>query len=224
MNTGRCRYVLFTALVSSMCGASPALLHAADHRETLRVTIGGKEVEMPDTSDAAHGLDLSGFETQLLYEADFKQPLKFVTEASLFSGDRRTAVPAGTDWVLEGKANASTEDGRLVLTNDPGHLVFWNTRNFPADVLIEFAVSPLYADEGLNIVFFAAKGRDGGGIFDEGQPLRDGLFKTYHSGALDCYHVSYWATSPGGEERGTAHIRKNHGFHIVAMGRDFIAR
>ena len=204
-------------------GASPSVLFAADDLPPLRVTIGGKLVEMPDTSDTTHGLDLSALDVQLLYEADFRQPLKFVTETSLFSGDRRTPVPPGTDWVLEGKATARTEDGRLVLTNDPGHLVFWNTRAFPADVLIEFGVSPAHANEGLNILFFAARGQDGGSIFDEKQPMRDGLFKTYHSGAIDCYHVSYWATGPGGEERGTSHIRKNRGFHIVSMGRDFIA-
>ena len=214
---------LMAALASMLCGALSATASAADEPGTLRTTIGGKVVEMPDTSDAARGLDLSGLEVQPLYEADFTKPLKFVTESSLFTGDRRTPVPAGTDWVLEGKATARTEDGRLVLTNDPGHLVFWSTRAFPADVLIEFGVSPAHANEGLNILFFAAKGQDGGSIFDEKQPMRDGLFKTYHSGAIDCYHVSYWATGPGGEERGTAHIRKNRGFHIVSMGRDFIA-
>jgi hypothetical protein len=75
----------------------------------------------------------------------------------------------------------------------------------------------------LNIVFFAAKGRDGGSIFDLSQPLRDGEFKTYHSGEINNYHTSYWAIGADGEARGTSHIRKNAGFHLVAMGRDFIA-
>ncbi len=211
---------LALVLAPFLCSA----LRAADDHPPLRVTIGGKVVEMPDASDAARGLDLTGLRVQLLYEADFTQPLKFVTEASLFAnGDRRTPVPADADWVLEGKAAARAENGRLVLTNDPGHLVFWNTRKFPADLLIEFGVSPIHPNEGLNIVFFAARGHDGGGIFDEGQPLRAGEFKTYHSGAIDCYHVSYWAIDPTGQERGTSHIRKNQGFHLVAMGRDFIA-
>ena len=34
----------------------------------------------------------------------------------------------------------------------------------------------------------------------------------YHSGDLNGYHVSYWA-SP----RGTTHIRKNRGFHLVSV-------
>jgi hypothetical protein len=101
--------------------------------------------------------------------------------------------------------------------------VFWNTREFPADLLIEFGVSPADSNKGLNILFFAAKGCDGGSIFDPGQPMRNGDFKTYHSGAINCYHASYWAVDPAGEARGTAHLRKNQGFHLVAMGRDFIA-
>jgi hypothetical protein len=201
-----------------------AVMHAADAGKTLSIKAGrGKTIEMPDTSDATRGLDLSKLKLESLYESDFSKPLKFVKEADLFTDGKRMRKPEGVDWVLEGKASARVENGRLFLKNDPDHLVFWNTREFPADLLIEFGVSPSDSNKGLNIVFFAAKGRDGGSIFDMGQPMRDGLFKTYHSGGLDCYHVSYWAITSSGETRGTSHIRKNHGFHLVAMGRDFIA-
>jgi len=204
--------------------AAAAVACAADASKTLSVPAGrGKTIEMPDTSDATRGLDVSRLKLEPLYASDFSKPLKFIKEADLFTDGRRARKPAGVDWVLEGKASARVENGRLFRKNDAGHLVFWNTREFPADVLIEFGVSPADSNKGLNIVFFAAKGRDGGSIFDPGQPMRDGLFKTYHSGAINCYHVSYWATGAGGEVRGTSHIRKNHGFHLVAMGRDFIA-
>jgi len=190
----------------------------------LRISAGrGKVIEMPDTSDETRGLDLSRLKLELLYETDFTGPLKFVKEADLFTDGKRARLPEDVDWVLEGKASALIENKRLVLKNDASHLVFWNTREFPADLLIEFGVSPADPNNGLNLVFFAAKGRDGGSIFDLSQPMRDGEFKTYHSGALNCYHVSYWAIDPQGKERGTAHIRKNHGFHLVSMGRDFIA-
>jgi len=190
----------------------------------LRITAGrGKVIEMPDTSDETRGLDLSRLKLELLYGTDFTGPLKFVKEADLFTDGKRTRMPDGVDWVLEGKASAFIENNRLVLRNDASHLVFWNTREFPADVLIEFGVSPADSGNGLNIVFFAAKGRNGESIFDLSLPMRDGEFKTYHSGALNCYHVSYWAIDPQGKERGTSHIRKNHGFHLVAMGRDFVA-
>ena len=211
--------LFFAAVGAALCTAQ-----AADTGKMLRVNLGnGKFAEMADTSDARRGLDLSRLKLDLRYEADFRQPLKFVKEADLFTDGKRARKPEGVDWVLEGKASARIESGRLFLKNDPGHLVFWNVREFPADLLIEFGVSPADSNKGLNIVFFAAKGRGGGSIFDLGQPLRDGDFKTYHTGAINCYHTSYWAVDPGGEARGMAHIRKNHGFNLVAMGRDFIA-
>jgi len=192
--------------------------------KTLRIS-GGRDrvIEMPDTSDETRGLDLSRLKLEPLYETDFSGPLKFVKETDLFTDSKRTRTPSDVDWVLEGKAGARIENKRLVLKNDASHLVFWNTREFPADLLIEFGVSPADSNNGLNIVFFAARGRDGGSIFDPSQPLRDGEFRTYHSGAINCYHVSYWAVAATGEARGTSHIRKNHGFHLVSMGRDFIA-
>jgi len=198
-------------------------LTAADTYKMLSVNLGGgKVVEMPDTSDAAHGLDLSRLKLEPVYAADFSKPLKFVREADLFSGGKRMRLPDGVDWVLEGKAGARVEDGRLILKIDPDHLVFWNTREFPSNVLIQFDMSPADSNKGLNIIFFAARGRDGGSIFAPDQPKRDGVFKNYHSGALDCYHTSYWASNPDGTARGTAHIRKNFGSNLVAMGRDFI--
>lgn len=178
---------------------------------------------LPDTSDAGRGLDLSALTLTPLYEADFHQPLRWVKEADLFEGGQRLAPPHEAEWILEGPASAETRDGRLHLVNAGGHLVCWNTHVFPADLLLEFDVIPADASQGLGIVFFAATGRDGGGIFDQNQPYRDGIFPTYHSGGLDSYHVSYWANRPTGGARETAHIRKNHGFHLVSQGRDFIS-
>jgi hypothetical protein len=177
---------------------------------------------LPDSSAPSRGLDLSAVELTPLYDADFKRPLNFVKESHLFTDGKRMRMPSSAEWVLEGQASARVKDGRLHLTNDGGHLVFWSTRLYPADVLFEFGVSAVDSNKGLAIAFFAATGRDGGSIFDLSQPIREGVFKNYHSGALNCYHVSYWATDPNGAARGTSHIRKNHGFHLVSQGRDFI--
>ncbi len=57
----------------------------------------------------------------------------------------------------------------------------------------------------------------GESIFDPALPARTGFFAEYHSGSLNNYHVSYWAGA-----RGTANVRKNHGFHLVATGSDLI--
>jgi Domain of unknown function (DUF1961) len=196
------------ALVSGLCLSSCAVA-------------GGK-------ADVPTGLGLEKYDVVRVYAADFSNPLKVVAETDLFKGGKRVAVPKDADWVLEGKtAKAYTRDGRLHLSNgnDDGkgyHTVLWNTRTFPENFLLEFGFSPQHSDKGLAIVFFCAKARSGGSIFKEGVPLRGGNFKTYHSGALDSYHVSYWATYPDGRGRKTANLRKNYGFAHVATGKDLI--
>jgi len=44
------------------------------------------------------------------------------------------------------------------------------------------------------------------------------LFPNYHTGALNNYHISYWAGT-----RGSANLRKNHGSMLAAVGNDVIA-
>lgn len=130
------------------------------------------------------------------------------------------------DWKLEGGLRMSVVDGNLVLQSTPGstqsetnanHLVCWLTKEMPADFLLEFSVRPENRKQGLNIVFFNARGLRGESIFDPALAPRDGLFKLYHSGDLNGYHISYWAAG-----RGTANCRKNRGFHLVAEGKDLI--
>lgn len=180
--------------------------------------------------EAAPGIDLAGWRPALVYEANFDEALNLALENDLLdAAGNRLPVPEGTDWVLEGAGQARTDGGRLVLSNrQPAgdqtvHVVFWNTRIFPENLLIEFAVTPENAGLGLNIVFFATTGRDGGGIFDAGQPRRNGIFTKYHSGELNGYHTSYWATSPDGRARETANLRKNFGFNLVAEGPERMA-
>ena len=176
-------------------------------------------------------LDLSPYKLELVYEADFSRPLNVVAEGALFDGEKRARLPVGRDWVLEGPGRAWTEGGRLHVENHKtrqdavagGHVVLWNTRIFPENFLLEFDMSPKDSSKGLNIVFFSAKSREGGGIHDLGLPRREGDFKNYHSGALNCYHVSYWACDANGTHRRTANLRKNFGFYLPACGNDNIA-
>lgn len=125
------------------------------------------------------------------------------------------------DWQLEGGYRMNVEDGSLVLENGSGesasHLVCWLKHEVPSDFLLEFAFQPCDRKKGLAIVFFNARGINGESIFDSSLSPRNGDFTQYHSGDINCYHVSYWA---GG--RGTANIRKNKGFHLVAVGKDLV--
>jgi hypothetical protein len=174
-----------------------------------------------------HGpLDLAAYDLVPIYEADFTGPLNSITEKGLFRDGKRSLSPAGKEWVLEGAGSAWTEGGALHLANGKGdedHVVLWNTRIFPADFLLEFKMSPRDSNTGLNIVFFAARSRNGGGIFAPGLPLRDGVFVNYTNRAIDCYHTSYSATHPDGAPRRTANLRKNSGFHLLASGDDHVA-
>lgn len=128
-------------------------------------------------------------------------------------------------WKLEGGKRAAIEGGNLILENsktekeeEKDHLVFWLDRVFPADFLLEFTIRPQNRKDGLAIVFFNARGVNGENIFDPALKPRDGVFKQYHSGDLNNYHISYWAG-----DRGTANIRKNKGFNLVATGPDLIS-
>ncbi len=130
------------------------------------------------------------------------------------------------DWKLEGGKRASISNGNLVLESeprqteegrDPNHLVFWLKKEAPADFLLEFTVRPKNRKEGLNIVFFNARGINGESIFDPSLQKRNGIFKQYHSGDLDSYHISYWAGT-----RKFSNLRKNKGFYLVSSGKDYI--
>lgn len=138
------------------------------------------------------------------------------------------STAALADWKLEGGKRMAIENGRLVLESDfpsgsakltetSNHLVCWLKKEIPADFLLEFKVRPKNRKQGLNIVFFNARGLQGEGIFDPALSPRNGLFRQYHSGDLNNYHVSYWAG-----DRGTANLRKNRGFALVATGPDLV--
>lgn len=127
-------------------------------------------------------------------------------------------------WVMEGPGGRTFGDGWMNLfSNDPdsilkrGHIVYWCPQEFPDSFVAEWEIQ-ITAKEGLCIVFFAAKGSAGKDIFDESLPERTGIFKQYTRGAIDCYHISYYANTPSGIGRITSNIRKNSGFYLVSNG------
>jgi hypothetical protein len=168
---------------------------------------------------------------------------RYVDEGVVFTGEK--FVPRDVDWdhpvyatsfesdevlagwQLEGGRSVRIEGGDLVLDNGvvdgqgddkARHLVCWLKREVPADFLLEFTVQPKHRDQGLNIIFFNARGVGGQSIFSDELQKRDGTFNQYHSGEIDNYHTSYWAAG-----RDTANLRKNKGFHLVSVGKDLVA-
>jgi len=130
-----------------------------------------------------------------------------------------------SDWVLEGPGEVSFEDGWMKMrstrpdTAGPlnGHIVHWCPRDFPERFVAEWDIQ-LLADMGLTIVFFAAKGAGGEHIFDPSLPERDGTFKHYIRGAVNSYHISYYASTPNYVGRPTSNLRKNNRFYLASSG------
>ena len=126
------------------------------------------------------------------------------------------------EWVREGGESASIEEGRLRLTAGPSaeegqHIVFWLKEGLPANFLAEWKFRPYDKENGLTIVFFNARGVNGESIFDPGLAPRDGTFVQYTKGDLDSYHISYYAG-----HRGSVNLRKNQGFYLTAIGREYV--
>ena len=128
---------------------------------------------------------------------------------------------------LEGKARLSFEAGAMEMKNSldpsPGqnaNFVLWCPEEFPRDVEISWRFSPV-KEPGLCILFFAARGIDGQDVFAQSLRPRDGEYPQYHSGDINCFHVSYFRRM-WEDERSfhTCNLRKSKGFHLVCQGAD----
>lgn len=155
---------------------------------------------------------LKGLELETVFETDFDGPVRMVREETLLEGKVFAREPGeDVDWVLEGPGEVAVKDGRLHIKSDPnGNCVLWNTRDFPESFVVEWDFQA-HHPQGLAIIFFAARGAEGGSIFTPGLPKRAGGFANYTSLRLRCYHTSYFATDEEGVPRGDTHLKKNDG-------------
>lgn len=124
-------------------------------------------------------------------------------------------------WRLEGPGIVEHRDGWMLMKSQrpdgpDGHIVHWCPEEFPERFRAEWEFE-LLGEQGLCIVFFAARGQGGRDVFDPSLAPRQGIFKQYHSGDINCYHISYFANTPGSARR-VANLRKNAGFYLVANG------
>ena len=120
-------------------------------------------------------------------------------------------------WRMEGSGQVEFANGwmKMFSPNEKGHHVFWCPQEFPENFIVEWEVQNLNTEAGLCIVFFSAKGLNGEDIFNTTLPSRDGTFTKYTKGAINNYHISYYANSKDHPGRETTHLRKNKGFHLV---------
>jgi hypothetical protein len=125
------------------------------------------------------------------------------------------------DWIMEGLGKIEFVNNVMEMysPNEEGHHVFWCPNDFPKDFIAEWDAKNFETDAGLCIIFFAAKGLKGQSIFDSSMPKRTtGVFTDYTKGAMNCYHISYYANAKDDAHRETANLRKNKGFNLVLTG------
>lgn len=152
--------------------------------------------------------DVEPVKGKLLYAPDFSRKGVFDT------------------WRMEGPGVTRIEDGGWLHMESAlkdsaglgtGHFVYWPPEVVPTDFVAEWEFQPL-SDEGLCIVFLAAKGQKGEHLFDPALAKRNGTFRGYIQGDINCYHISYFANAPDNPGRTTSNMRKNNGFYLVANG------
>jgi len=125
------------------------------------------------------------------------------------------------DWIMEGpgKIEFINKAMHMYSPNEEGHHVFWCPKDFPKSFIAEWNAQNFEPDAGLCIIFFGAKGLNNESIFDSSMPKRTtGVFTDYTKGAMNCYHISYYANAKDDPHRETANLRKNKGFNLVLTG------
>jgi hypothetical protein len=125
-------------------------------------------------------------------------------------------------WFMEGPGQVEHSDGWMRMfsqrsSGPNGHFVYWCPQDLPDSYFAEWEIQ-LLSENGLCIVFFSAQGRDGRDILDPALAPREGIFTRYHSGDIDCYHISYYANNTNAPSRITSNLRKNCGFYLAANG------
>lgn len=131
------------------------------------------------------------------------------------------------DFILEGKARIGFPEGHLRLENaeseqlgQKANYVYWCTREFPADFLLEIDFRPL-REPGLAMLFFSASGTEGRSLFDPSLAPRTGEYIQYHHGDINAFHVSFFRRKePDERSFHTCNLRKSYGLHMAAQGAD----
>jgi hypothetical protein len=126
---------------------------------------------------------------------------------------------------MEGPGQLRFKDGWMEMfsPDEKWDHVFWCPKEFPESFIAEWEVQNLDTSKGLVIVFFAARGTGGRDIFDASMPKRDGTFKYYNKGEIDCYHVSYYSNNPKLPDRGDSHLRKDPMNALLCQGEAGVA-
>ena len=152
----------------------------------------------------------------MLLLVTFKSSAQEFTKGKLLYSNSLATSEKVNDWILEGPAKIEFKNNwmHIYSPNEEGHHVFWCPNDFPGNFIAEWEAQNQEIDAGLCIVFFATKGLKGESIFDASMPKRTlGTFTDYTKGAMNDYHISYYANGRDNPNRETANLRKNKGFN-----------
>ncbi len=149
------------------------------------------------------------------------------TPGPVFYHNPLTSEADVAGFIREGQPKIACDDDGLLLTNgmDPAagqaaNFLLWCQQIMPADFQLSCRFRPL-REPGLAMLFFAASGRDGRDLFDPTLSPRSGVYRQYHDGDIEAYHLSFFRRkNPGERAFHTCNLRKSKGFHLVAQGAD----
>lgn len=116
-------------------------------------------------------------------------------------------------WHLEGQGKAQIDNGKLALQDTGEGIVLWIRKDFPSEMILQFDIS-FNNNMGIGVFFISAKGIKGEDIL-EGLPKRNGSYRQYTGGSINCYGFSLHRFFPDGRHNAGSNIRKNSGFHLV---------
>jgi len=180
----------------------------------------------PEEAEAKTPAELRGRHAELFGQAAMPTPIKVESRKGRLLLDAALANEGDVKgWIMEGPGKAEFAEGWMKMWSTRpdakppanGHIVFWCPKDFPERFVCEWDCQ-IVSPEGLNIIFFAAKGENGEDIFDPRLPQRDGTFVQYTNGKIVCYHISYYANTPDTPGRATSNLRKDHAFYLMATG------
>lgn len=133
-----------------------------------------------------------------------------------------------TDWLAEGPVQITEDDDSVILASsadealvgDHAHWTLWCPEPIEDHHQIEWEFQPI-SEPGLAMIFFAATGTAGRGLFDPNLQPRNGFYPQYHSGEVQALHLSYFRhKQPDERAFRTCNVRKSPGFHLVAQAAD----
>ncbi len=147
--------------------------------------------------------ELFGKMDHLFRTTNFPEPLNIDDRKSrLLYSSKMNNQASVKDWVLEGPAEISFEDDKMIMRSkipnpqdgSTGHFNYWCPVDLPDSFVAEWEFQPL-SERGVSLIHFAAKGQNGADIFAPSLSKRDGHFQQYANGDIMNYWIVFFSNN-----------------------------